>query len=192
MAGPFLVGRNRVVIGASAQQVFEYLGDLSHHSEWNAESGFKVTVLSEGPPEVGSQFRRERTEPMQGPLILRGGMGDSLVTLIRATTITVYEPNTLLVLETRNIYNGLLHSVEKASFDLQEEASGTQVTMVSEVEAMVPSMFIGPVYAIRLVRSLFERLLGKRMVRLFPEMAVGPQLSRVKAKTEAAQSSGTT
>ncbi len=187
MAGPFLVGRNRVVIGAPAQQVFDYLSDLSHFAEWNEETDFWVTVLPEGLPEVGSEFRRERTGEMQGPLILRGGMGESRVTLIRATTIVAHEPATSLVLETKNIFNGLLHSIEKVTFDLQREPTGTSVTMVSEVEPMVPGIFIGPVYAIRLARGLFQRLLGNRLPGLFPQVSVGPHLTRIKNKTETGQ-----
>ena len=186
MAGPFLVGRNRVVIDVPAKQVFDYLSDLSRYAEWNDETEFMVTLLPDGPPVQGSEFRRERTGEMLGPLILRGGMGDSRVTLIRSTTIALYEPKSALVLQTKNIYNGLLHSIEKMTFDLREEGSGTEVSMVSEVEPMVPSAFIGPVYAIRAVRGLFERLLGQRLSALFPEITVGPHLARIKEKMEAA------
>jgi len=185
MAGPFLVGRNHAVIDAPASQVFEYLSDLSRYSEWNDEPDFAVTLPHESPTKAGSQFRRERTGPMQGPLILRGGMGESRVTLIRATTVTAHNPDSLMTLETQNIYNGLLHSVERMTFSLQETPEGTEVTLVSEVEAMVPSVFIGPVYAIRAVRGLFERLLGRRLAGMFPAMSVGPHLSRIKAKVEA-------
>ncbi len=185
MAGPFLIGRNRAVIDAPAQQVFEYLSDLSQYSEWNDEPYFMVTVLSDGPAGVGSQFRRERTGEMLGPLILRGGMGESSVTLIKATTITVFEPNSALVFETRNVYNGLLHSIDRMSFNLREETASTDVTMISEVEPLVPSAFIGPVYAIRAARGFFDRLLGQRLSRLSPGMAVGPHLARIKKKTEA-------
>jgi hypothetical protein len=186
VAGPFLVGRNRVVINAPAQQVFDYLSDLSRHWEWIGERDFKVTVLPDGPAGPGSQFRREKTGEMQGPLILRGGMGESRVTLIKATVIKVHEPSSVLVLETRNVYNGLLHSIEKFSFYLEPEADGTAVDMISEVEPMVPGMFIGPVYAIRAVRGLFDRLFGKRLSGLFPQMPIGPHLAKIKEQTEAA------
>ena len=187
MAGPFVVAHNRAVIGAPVLRVFDYLSDLSHFKEWNDEAEFKITVLPDGPPGPGTQLRREKTGQMLGPIILRGGMGDSQVTLIRATTITTYEPASALVLETKNVYNGLLHSIEKLSFDLQQEAGDTRVIMLSEVEAMVPSMFIGPVYAIRLARGMFERLLGGRLSGLFPQMSVGPHLAKIKERTESLQ-----
>jgi hypothetical protein len=190
MAGPFVVGRNRALLDASAKQVFEYLSDLSHHPAWNDESGFKTTVLSEGPTKVGSEFRRERTGQMQGPLILRGGMGESTVTLIKTTTIAVHEPNSVLVFETRNIYNGLLHSIERMTFNLSEEVEGTVVTLVSEIEAMVPSAFIGPVYAIRVARGIFQRLFGNRLTARFPGSSVGPHLSRIKEATEGRKIAG--
>ncbi len=185
MAGPFLVGRNIVVIDVPARLVFEYLADLAHLGEWTDETDFVVRSRPVGPPGLGANIQREKSGVMQGPLILRGGMGESRVTMAKFTTITVYEPETALVIETRNSYNSLLHSIEKFTFDFGPEMDGTRVTMVSEVEAMVPSMFIGPVYAIRLVRGVFERILGKRLSRLFPDVSVGPHLSRIKEITEA-------
>ena len=184
MAGPFLVGRHRALVGASSQRVFEYLADMDRHVEWNPEPGFQVTAHPSHPPAVGSLLRRERTAEMQGPIIVRGGMGESRVTMVKVTTIAVYEPYDTLVFETRNSYNGLLHSIEEYTFDLHQEVTGTDILMVSKVEALVPSLFIGPVYAIRLVRGITERLLGGRMSALFPGMSVGPYLSRIKERLE--------
>ena len=180
MAGPFLVGRNGVLIEAPSQRVFEYLADLSRHIEWNPEPEFRVTARPDGPPGTGSVYRRERTAPMQGPIILRGGMGDSMVTMVKSTSITVFEPPIALVFETSYSYNGLLHSIEKMSFDLCQEAGGTRIAMVAEIEALVPSAFIGPVYAIRFVRGLIGRLLGDR----FFAASAGPHLSRIKEVLE--------
>ena len=151
-----------------------------------------ITASPEGPIGIGSVFRREWTAPMQGPLILRGGMGDSMVTVDKATTITAYEPYSALVFETRNSYNGLLQSIDKVSFELREEwghnrsaetdymaiQEATNVSMVSEVEVMVPGVFIGPVYALRLLRASLDRL--------FPKMA-GPHLPRIKQIVEGEQ-----
>ena len=187
MAGPFVVGRNRAIMNAPAIQVFEYLSDLSRYGEWMGEEDFRVTVLPDGPAAEGVRLRREMTGVMRGPLMMSGGMADNPLRVVKATTITVFEPHTALVVETRNSYNGLLHSIEKYTFYLQAEAHGTTVTMVSEVEAMIPSAFIGPVFAIRAVRGLFARLFGKRLSGLFPEASEGPRLAKVKVATEAAQ-----
>ena len=194
MAGPFVVGRNRAIINAPAKQIFEYLSDLSHYGEWIGERDFRVTVLPEGPAAAGSQLRREMTGVMRGPLMVRGGMADNPLRVVKATTISAFEPHTTLVIETRNIYNSLLHSIEKYTFDIQPDlepgSHGTVVTMVSEVEPMVPSAFIGPVYAIRAVRGLFARLFGSRSSGLFAGATAGPHLSRIKEVTEAAQVPG--
>ena len=192
MAGPFQVGRNSVVIGVPAGQVFDYLADLSHLMEWSGESDFRVTRAPEGPAGPGVTLRREQSGVMRGPLIIRGGMSDNPVRVERLSRLTVYEPPDperlragALVVETRNSYNGLLHSIEKFTFEfvpeMDRETDGTRVTMVTEIEPMVPGMFIGPVYAIRLVRNAFARMFGSR---LSPQLPVGPQLSRVKETVE--------
>lgn len=191
MAGPFLVGRHSVVIDAPAQLVFDYLADLSRIIEWSGEPDFTITSVPTAPPQVGSQIRWEKTGVMQGPIILRGGMGESRVSLVKISSITEYLPTNSLVIETRNSYNGLLHSVEKFTFRLSEQAERTGVTMVSEVEAMVPSVFMGPVYAIRFVRGAMDRLMGRRLARLFPGSQVGRHLALVKEKTEAPRIAGT-
>jgi len=200
MAGPFQVGRNRVVIDAPAQQVFDYLADLSNISEWSGEANFRITKAPEGPPGPGINLRREHSGVMRGPLIVRGGMGDNPLRDEKVSSVTVYEPpdpeglgSGALVVETRNSYNGLLHSIEKYYFeflpetkpDTNQETKGTRVTMVSEIEPMIPGMFIGPVYAIRLVRSAFGRVFGNRLAGLLPQATVGPHLSRVKERVEA-------
>lgn len=185
MAGPFVVGRHEAVIGAAPQRVFDYLADLGRHGEWNPEPDFRVTAQPDGPPGAGAVYRREFTGPLLGPLILRGGMGDSRVTVVKTMTIAVYEPYDALVLETRNSYNGLLHSAETFAFEFSPAPEGTRVRMVSQVEAMVPSAFIGPVYAIRLARAGFERLAGRRLAARFPGMAAGPYLPRIRAAVEA-------
>ena len=94
---------------------------------------------------MGSEFRRGADRADAGAPHPARRMGESTVTLIKTTTIAVHEPNSVLVFETRNIYNGLLHSIERMTFNLSEEVEGTVVTLVSEIEAMVPSVFIGPV-----------------------------------------------
>ena len=196
MAGPFVVARNSVVIDVPARQVFDYLADLSHLSEWTGEVDFRVTSSPERLAGAGALLQREKSGVMRGPLIIRGGMSDNPLRVVKVSTITVYEPYAALALETRNSYNGLLHSIERFSFDLhplsslngrigEPEVDGTQLSMVSEIEPMVPSIYIGPVYAIRLVRALLERLLRNRLGGLFTQVTAGPQLSRVKARTEA-------
>ena len=184
MAGPFVVSRNGAVIGAPPQQVFEYLADMTRHGEWNPDDGFRVTAQPEGRPGLGSVFSREKNGVMRGPLIIRGGMSDNPVRVVRVMTITAYQPHAELAFETRNSFNGLLHSVETMSFNFFEEPEGTRVTMVAQIEPMLPSAYIGPVYAIRIARVAFDRLLGKRLSSLFPSTTVGPQLSRVKEMME--------
>ncbi len=184
MAGPFVVSRNGAVISAPPQQVFDYLADMTRHGEWNPEPHFEATARPQDPVGVGSLFSRERTGEMQGPLILRGGMGEPRVTMVKITSIAVYLPHNELVFQTRNSYNGLLHSVETTSFSFSQEPDGTRVAMVAQVEAMIPSAFIGPVYAIRVARAAFERLLGNWLSGLFPKVAVGPHLSRIKEMVE--------
>ena len=165
------------MIGAPPQQVFDYLADMTRHREWNPEEGFRVTAQPEGQPGVGSVFRRERTGESQGPLAIRPGPGPaSSVTVTLLTTITVYWPHDALTFETRASYNGLLYSIERTSFELQPAPEGAWVTKASEVEIMVPSAFIGPVYAIRMVRAGLARFLGRT--------SPGPHLSRVKEMME--------
>ena len=190
MAGPFVVSRNGVVITAPPQFVFNYLADVSRHGEWNREPGFRETVLYDGEPGLGSALRREKNGAMRGPLIIRGGMGDNPVQVVKIVTITAFLPYIDLTLETRNSYNGLLASVERSFFNLQEDMEGTQVTMVTEVEPMVPGAFIGPIYAIRIVRGVFERLLGRGRSGYSPKMPVGPLLGRIKEAVETGHITG--
>lgn len=184
MAGPFVTGRHQAVIAAPPQQVFEYLADLTRHAEWSLESGFRVTSPPQGPPGVGSLFRQEKRGVMRGPLIVSGGMSDNPVRVVKTVTITAYEPYCALVFETRNSYNGLLVSIDKASFQFRPEAEGTQVSMVSEVEAMVPGGFMGPVYAIRVARAAFGRFLGNRFSGSLSRATPGPYLPRIKEMLE--------
>ncbi len=183
MAGPFVVGRYGLTIEAPPRNVFNFLADMTRHGEWNGEPDFVVTARPEGRPGIGSVCRREKTGVMRGPLIIRGGMSDNPVKVVKTTIITAYDPFRALALETRNSYNGLLVSIDRVSFDFQQEKEGTRVTMVSEVEAMVPGGFIGPVYAIRIVRAVLDRLMGRRFASPKP----GPYLPRIKEKTEAGQ-----
>jgi uncharacterized protein YndB with AHSA1/START domain len=184
MAGPFEMGRNGVVVDAPAQQVFEYLSDMTRHGEWNREPDFVVTASPQYPPGPGSVFRRERSGVMRGPLIIRGGMGDNPVRVVKTMTIAAYEPNSVLVFETRNSYNNLLVSIDKISFELREEMEGTRVYMLSEVEPMVPGAFMGPAYAIRLSRGFIGRILGGKAAGFSPSLAAGPHLTRIKEMVE--------
>ena len=188
MAGPFVVSRNEVVIDAPAQQVFDYLADMTRHHEWNPDDGFRVTARPEGQPGVGSVFSRERTGESQGPLAIRPGPGPaSSVTVTLSTAITVYRPPCALTFETRASYNGLLYSIERTYFELQPAPEGIRVAKLCEVEIMVPSAFIGPVYAIRVVRAALRRILGNRLPGLFPRITVGPHLARIKEAVESGQ-----
>ena len=92
MAGPFVVGRHETVIGAPPRRVFNYLADMARHEEWNGDEGFRTTIDTGGPPRAGFMLHREKTGVMRGPLIIRGGMGDNPVQVIKTVTITVYDP----------------------------------------------------------------------------------------------------
>ena len=186
MAGPLVVGRHGVVIGAPPQEVFNYLADMARHGEWNGEPDFMVTTRPEGRLGVGSVCRREKTGVMRGPLIIRGGMSDNPLRIVKTMTITSYDPYYSLGIETRNSYNGLLASIDKISFDIRQETEGSRVNMVSEVETMVPGGFLGPVFAIRVVRIILDRLLGDRSASMKP----GPHLPRIKQLVETAQFAG--
>ena len=184
MAGPFEVSRNGVVIDAPAQRVFDYVADMTRHDEWNPEPGFVATAFPPEPPSVGSVFRREKTGVMRGPLIVRGGMSDNPVRLVKTMTVSVYEPSRRLAFDTANSYNNLLVSIDKVSFDFQEEMEGTQVLMVSQVEALVPGAFMGPAYAMRIVRAFFVRILGERWGGGPSKLPAGPHLPRIKEMVE--------
>ena len=185
MAGPFVVGRHAVGIAAPPREVFGFLADLARHGEWNGEPDFEVTARPDGQPGVGSVCRREKSGVMRGPLIIRGGMSDNPVQIVKITTITDYRPYFALVFETRNSYNGLLVSIDRFSVDIREETDGARVTMALEAEPMVPGGFIGPLYAIRIIRSFLERLTGGRSGNLKP----GPFLPRIKAVVETGERS---
>ena len=184
MAGPFVVGRHAVAIAAPPGKVFGFLADLARHGEWNGEPDFAVTARPDGQPGVGALCRREKSGVMRGPLIIRGGMSDNPVRIVKTVIITDYLPYCTLAFETRNSYNGLLVSIDRMSFEIQQDAGGSRVTLVLAVEAMVPSGFIGPVYAIRVLRAFLERLTGRRSENLKP----GPFLPRIKAAVETGES----
>lgn len=184
MAGPFVVGRHGAVIAAPPRRVFDYLADLGRFGEWNPEPEFRVTARPSGAPGVGSVYRREHTPAGPGPLILPGGAGDRRVTVVKTLTIAVYEPHHALTLTNANSYNGLLHSAETYAFTLCPDPGGARVTLLAQVEAMVPGAFIGPVYAIRIARHIFERTFGARLAARFPGLAAGPYLSLIREVVE--------
>lgn len=181
MAGPFVVGRHETVIGAPPQRVFNYLADVVRHEQWNGDEGFRTTIDTDGPPRAGFMLHREKTGVMRGPLIIRGGMGDNPVKVVKIVTITAFDPFCSLAFETRNSYNGLLVSIDRMSFDLRQEGEGTQVAMLIEVEPMVPGGFMGPAYAIRVFRAAIERFVGQRLSR---GLAPGPFLPRIREMVE--------
>ncbi len=186
MAKPLMIGRNWVEINAPPQRVFEYLSDLARHREWNPETGFTVTYRPAGAVGLGSIYERERQEQFQGPLI-RGGSAVHPVDLVRTTSVKTFEPYRSLAFDTRNAFNGLLHSVESMTFELEPTLEGTRVTLVNELEAMVPQAFIGPVIATRVVRAAFVRIIDGWASKFFPGLAVGSHLARVKQRLENGQ-----
>ncbi len=184
MAGPFEVSRNAVVIDAPAERVFEYVADMTRHGEWNPEPGFEVTAFPSEPPTVGSVFRREKRGVMRGPLIIRGGMSDNPVRLVKTMIVTALEPHSNLAFETSNSYNNLLVSKDRISFEFRQEMEGTRVIMVSQVEALVPGAFMGPAYAMRVARGFLMRILGGKLSDSSPKLPAGPHLSRIKEMIE--------
>jgi uncharacterized protein YndB with AHSA1/START domain len=183
MAKPFLVSRKWVVINAPPQRVFDYLADMARHREWNPEPGFTVTERPTGAVGLGSVYQREREERFQGPL-MQAGASTHPVDLVRITSVTAFRPYTSLAFDTRNSFNGLLHSVESMTFEFDPTPEGTRVTMVNELEAMVPQAFIGPGYAMRLARGAFVRFIDGWASRFIPGLAVGAHLARIKERVE--------
>jgi uncharacterized membrane protein len=57
-----IAGETAVMIQAPAQMLYEYLADLSRHSEW-VENVSKVTQLSPGQVTVGTTYRSEESAP---------------------------------------------------------------------------------------------------------------------------------
>ena len=104
--------------------------------------------------------------------------------MVKKVTLTALRPHRVLVFETENRYNGLLHSVERVSFGLEPDGQATRVTMVTELESMVPGLFIGPFYLVYLVNRAITQLLGGLIATAFPKMTVGPYLARVKSRLE--------
>ena len=184
MAGPFEMSRNAVVIDAPAERVFEYVADMTRHGEWNPEPDFEVTAFPEEPPHVGAVFRRQKMGVMRGPLIIRGGMSDNPVRLVKTMTVTALEPHSRLAFDTSNSYNDLLVSIDKISFEFRQETEGTRVIMISRVEALVPGAFMGPAYAMRIARGFFTRILGGKLTDSAPKLPAGPHLSRIKEMIE--------
>ena len=183
MGKTFLLSRKRVVIDSPPEQVFDYLSDMSRHGEWNPEEGFTVTLTPSGPAEVGSVSQRERNEYFQGPLV-PGGSTVRPVSVVKKVTLTALRPQRELVFETENRYNGLLHSAERVSFGFEPDGRATLVTMVTELESMTPVIYIGPFYLVYLVNRAVSGLLGGLIATVFPELNVGPHLSRVKVRLE--------
>ena len=74
--------------------------------------------------------------------------------------------------------------MELLTFEFDPALEGTRVVLVEELEAMVPQAFIGPVYAMRVARGAFGRLIDGWASRYFPGLAVGPHLARIKQRVE--------
>ena len=183
MGRTFQISRNEVVINSPPEKVFDYLSDMARHGEWDPEEGFTVTFTPAGPTKVGSVRQRERNEYFQGPLV-QGGPSVRPVSMVKTVTLTTLRPNRELAFETKNRYNGLLHSAERVSFNLEPDGPATRVTMVTELESMVPGIYLGPFYVAYLMGQVVTKLLGGLMASAFPGMCVGPRLSRVKSRME--------
>ena len=176
-----------VLINASPEAVFNYIADLPHHGEWDAQTGFRVVQVSGEPVAEGSVCQRERIETFQAP-ILRGGSIASPVSWVRSLTVTGCVPNTALDFETRILFNGLEFGVESVSFRLYPDGASTQLVMTSSRSAHMP----GPFYVIKLVTEMAQDLASRLFVgwlfRLIPRLRSNGHLTRIKAEVERRQS----
>ena len=183
MGKSFLGGEKSVVIDRTPKEVFDYLADMSRHQEWNGEAGFTVTRRPEAGIRVGSVFETERNEIVSGPL-MRGAASGGPVAMVKTMTVTTLEPQQWLSFETKNRYNGLLHSVERVRFGLTPEGCGTRVTMVTELESMLPGPYLSPLYALYILKEAVLGLFSRWARSRYPALFVGPYLSRIKGRAE--------
>ena len=185
MAGPFLVGRKQAGIGASPGVVFRYLSDLSRYAEWNPEPGWRPTGPRPVPADFAAVYQRETTMQFSNTL-MRGASSVKPVEAVRTTAIAGYELDARLTLTTKVRFNGLLHSTELTTFELQPApGGGCLATLTAEIQPELPRMFIGPSYALRLARGMLERSFGGWLARYLPEAGAGPELTRIKQQLEA-------
>jgi uncharacterized protein YndB with AHSA1/START domain len=135
------------IINAPPEKVFEYLADLTKHSEW-ATPGHHVMVerVSDGPTVVGSQFKSQAHQ--------FGAQHDSI-------TVTEVEPNQRLAYEVTTKQG----EKYRWGFQLSATNGATKVTRTMEsvktglmTKMMMPMLVLmGP----RLLNGDLERIKGR-------------------------------
>ena len=60
-------GQVSETINASPEKVWEYVGDLARHTEWNHQPQ-KIELISGVPGSVGATYRTQETKPAGAPL----------------------------------------------------------------------------------------------------------------------------
>lgn len=184
MSRPLLIGRKQARIMAPPGVVFRYLADLSRYAEWNPEPGWQASGARPASADFGAVYQREMQLQLPGTL-MRGASVVKPVEAVRTTAIAGYAPDARLTLGTKVRFNGLLHSSEWQTFELQPApGGGCLVTLTEEIEPALPRMFLGPSYALRLARGVLERAFGGWLARYLPATTAGPELTRIKQQLE--------
>lgn len=122
------------LVGASAEQAFDYLTDQSKVAEWN-EHVRSVDVVGDGPIGPGSVLRQHR----------RRGEKDFDLTF---EVVQHDRPR-------RHVVTGTVWGIDTTmAFDVAPEAGGTRVTQSAEVRGRGPRALLAPLIAREMRRSV--------------------------------------
>ena len=121
--------RKETVINSPPEKVFEYIADLSRHSEWGTHQ-LKIESVSEGPTAVGSKFKSVGYQ--------MGADSHDDVTVVE------YSPPQRFVFESSTKAGRFRHA-----FDAQPEGDGTRLAKSFEtLELSLMTKLMMPVIAI--------------------------------------------
>ena len=117
----------QVTINAPAEKVFNYVADISKHSEWgNPSQKLQVEKTSAGPIGQGSTFK---------------SVGQQFGTQNDSVTITEYTPTQKVVYESQGKAGHIRHA-----FQIAPSGGGVQVTKSFEVlKAGFPFVLFQPI-----------------------------------------------
>jgi hypothetical protein len=101
-----------IVINATPQQVFDYVSQLTRHSEW-AQHDLTVEQTSQGPAGVGSTY---------------ASVAHQFGTQKETQTVTEYNPPSVFAFEARGSLGTARHV-----FDIRPSGSGSSVTKSMEL-----------------------------------------------------------